>query len=91
MIYLSQSTSEIRVRLAPSNMFYPSSTFSLMVPRRCFFRGFFLLFVFHVCRACSHLLRKGLPLGSFVCDVFLRFFTFLYGVLGQVWYLILSI
>ena len=57
---------------------------------------FFLLFVFHVCRAdlsitCSHLLRKGLPLGSFVCDVFLRFFTFLYSVLGQVWYLILSI
>ena len=57
---------------------------------------FFLLFVFHVCHAdlsitCSHLLRKNLPLGSFVCDVFLRNFTFLFGVLGQVWYLILLI
>ena len=36
-------------------------------------------------------LERALPLGSFVCDVFLRSFTFLYGVLGQVWYLILSI
>ena len=27
---------------------------------------------------------------SYMCDVFLCFVTFLYGVLGQVWYLILS-
>ena len=32
---------------------------------------------------------KGL--GSLVCDVSLRFVTFPYGVLGQVWYLIVSI
>ena len=29
-----------------------------------------------------------LALGSLVCDVLLRFVTFPYGVLGQVWYLI---
>ena len=33
---------------------------------------------------------KG-PLGSQVCDVFLCFVTFPCGVLGQVWYLIVSI
>ena len=36
---------------------------------------------------------KGLTssLGSLVCDVFLCFVTFPYGVLDQVWYLIVSI
>ena len=44
---------------------------------------------------CSHLVGKGRPLGSFVsfvmflCAVF--FFTFLYGVRGQEWYLIVWI
>ena len=50
--------------------------------------------MFRVCNAflSGHLLGKGLPLGSLVCDV-LGFFcvTFPYGVLGQVWYLIVSI
>ena len=32
-----------------------------------------------------------LPLGSFVCDVLLCFVTFPCGVLGHVWYLIVSI
>ena len=40
---------------------------------------------------CGHLLGKGLPLGSLVCNVFLRFVTIPCGVLGQVWYLIVSI
>ena len=40
---------------------------------------------------CVHLLGKGWPLGSLVCDVFLWFVTFPYGVPGQVWYLIVSI
>ena len=34
---------------------------------------------------------KELTLGSFVCDVFFCFVTFLNGVLGQVWYLIVLI
>ena len=45
---------------------------------------------FLVCslQPCGHLLAKGWPLGSLVCDVF---FTFPCGVLGQVWSLIVSI
>ena len=57
-----------------------------------------LLIAFRIClsnylflAALDHLLGKGLPLGSFVCDVFLCFVTFPYGVLGQVWYLIVLI
>ena len=58
-----------------------------------------MLFMFHVCRAflsvhCnlvvnfSNGLATWLPL---VCTVFLRFVTFPCGVLGQVWYFIVSI
>ena len=36
-------TSYIRVGLVPSNMFKPSSSFLLTVPRRCFFCGFVLV------------------------------------------------
>ena len=39
----------------------------------------------------GHLLGKGLPLDSLVFDAFSFFVTFLCGVLGQVWYLIVSI
>ena len=55
-----------------------------------------MLFVFRVCNdvlsvPCGHLLGKGWPLVCVVCDVVLCFVTFPYGVLGQVWYLIVSI
>ena len=33
---------------------------------------------------CGHMLGNGWPFGSLVCDVFLCFATFPYGVLGQV-------
>ena len=56
-----------------------------------------MLFVFgfclcHVCslQLCGHLLGRGQPLGSFLCDVFLCFVTVPYNVLGQVRYLIVS-
>ena len=39
----------------------------------------------------GHLLGKGLSLGCFVCDVYLRFVTFPCGVLVQVWCFIVSI
>ena len=39
---------------------------------------------------CGHLLGKGLPFGSLVCDIFLCFVTIPCGVLGQVWNLIVS-
>ena len=40
---------------------------------------------------CGHMLGKGRPLGSLVIYVFLCFSHFPIGVLGQVWYLIVSI
>ena len=45
----------------------------------------------YVMQPCGHLLGKGKHLGSPVCDVFLCFCHFLFGILGQVWYLIVSI
>ena len=55
--------------------------FLLTVPRRRFFCGSFLLFVFRVCQVvlqpCGHPLGNGWPLGSLVCDVFLCFCHFL--------------
>ena len=50
----------------------PVKIFLLTVPRRCFFCGSFLLFVFRVVcslRSFGHLLEKGWPLGSLVCGV----------------------
>ena len=53
-------------------------------------------FSFLCCRVCllqpcDHLLGKGLPLGSLVCDVFLYFCQYLYCVPDQVWYFFVSI
>ena len=55
--------------------------------------GNFVDHFFLVCslRPCGHLLGKGQPLGSHVCNVVLCFVAFLYGVLGQVCYSIVSI
>ena len=39
----------------------------------------------------GHLLGKGLPIGSLVCDGCFVFVNFRGGVLGQVWYLIVPI
>ena len=55
-----------------------------------------LLYMFHVCcyyvvLSIPYLLGKSWPLGSLVCDVFLCFVTFLYGVSGRMWYLVVSI
>ena len=66
-IYVSPSTSELRVRLAPWNRFKPSSKIFY------FFCGSFTFFLSCVCYAfvrvslyvpCGHLLGKGWPLGS---------------------------
>ena len=53
-------------------------------------------FVFSVCdvcflQPCGHLLGKGSPLGSLSVMFHCAFVTFQYGVLGKVWYLIVSI
>ena len=57
---------------------------------------YYLCFVFVMLsclslQPCGHLLGKGWPLGSLVCDVLCVFVTFLCDILGQVWYLIVSI
>ena len=60
-----------------------------------------ILFVIYVsCMSCfivcllrprGHLLGKGWSLDSLLCDIFLCFFHFLFGALGQIYYLIVSI
>ena len=78
----------------------PPVIFLSTVPGRCCFVDLFryLCFVFVfayylVCflQPCGHMMGKGWPLGSLECDVCLCFVTFSYCVLGQVWFLIVSI
>ena len=100
-IYVSWSTSELRVRLTPWNRFKPSSKiFLLTFPRRLFFCGSFVLFMSCVSHAFAYIHCCIVPvicwvradLLALVCDVKLCFFfTFPYGILGQVSYLIVSI
>ena len=95
------STSELRVWLVPLNMFKSSSNFLMTVPRWCFFCGSFLLFMFYVslCYAtlsvpCSLIITywEKFDLLALLCVTFsCVFVTFSYGVLGQVWYLIILI
>ena len=71
----------------------------LTVPRCCFFCESFLLFVFHVCTAvlsvpCSLVVTcwERADLLAFLCVMFsCVFVTFLYSVMCQVRYLIISI
>ena len=97
---MSWSTSELRVRLAPLNRFKPSSKIlnwpfqggTSFVDLLCFCSVLCLLCFVRVCLyvLCGHLLGKGWPLGSrlwslqWVCH-------FPIGILGQLWYLIVSI
>ena len=48
-------------------------------------------FLVYSLQLCGHLLGKGYPLGSFVCDFLLCFVIFSCVVLGQGWYFIVSI
>ena len=68
----------------------------LSVPRRCFFCGSFLLCLCYVCICYAVLTFPFSPVfacwkRALVCCVILYFVTFPYCVLGQVWYLIVSI
>ena len=71
-----------RVRLIPSKMLSAPVIFLLTVPRRCFFCGSFLLFVFRVILSCMFHTALWSPAGKgltswFSCDVFLYFRHFL--------------
>ena len=99
-IYVSWSTSELRVRLAPLNRFKPSSKIfywpfqggTSFVDLLCFCSVLCLLCFVRVCLyvLCGHLLGKGWPLGSRLCCL-LWVCHFPIGILGQVWNLIVSI
>ena len=97
---MSWSTSELRVRLAPLNRFKPSSEIfywpfqggTSFVDLLCFCSVLCLLCFVHVYLyvLCGHLLGKGWPLGSRLwCLLWVCHFPI--GILGQVWYLIVSI
>ena len=100
LIYVSWSTSELRVRLAPLNRFKPSSKMfywpfqggTSFVDLLCFCSVLCLLCFVRVCLYVlrGHLLGKGWPLGSRLwCLLWVCHFPI--GILGQVWYLIVSI
>ena len=92
--------SELRVRLAPLNRFKPSSKIfywpfqggTSFVDLICFCSVLCLLCLcarLFIC-ACGHLLGEGWPLGSRLwCLLWVCHFPI--GILGQVWYLIVSI
>ena len=97
---MSWSTSELRVRLAPLNRFKPSSKMfywpfqggTSFVDLLCFCSVLCLLCFVRVCLYVlrGHLLGKGWPLGSRLwCLLLVCHFPI--GILGQVWYLIVSI
>ena len=96
---MSWSTSELRVRLAPLNRFKPASKIfywpfqggTSFVDLWCFCSVLCLLCFVRVCLyvLCGHLLGKGWPLGSRLCCL-LWVCHFPIGILGQVWYLIVS-
>ena len=99
-IYVSWSTSELRVRLEPLNRFKPSSKIfywpfqggTSFVDLLCFCSVLCLLCFVRVCLYVlrGHLLGKGWPLGSRLwCLLWVCHFPI--GILGQVWYLIVSI
>ena len=93
-IYLSRSTSEIRVRMVPSNM---SKLFLLTVPRQ----GLVPLWIlFIICVSCLSVILPCLFLAALwspdlLALLYVRFscvfVTLLYVVLSQVWYLIVLI
>ena len=97
---LETNTSELRVRLAPLNRFKPSSKIfywpfqggTSFVDLLCFCSVLCLLCFVRVCLYVlrGHLLGKGWPLGSRLwCLLWVCHFPI--GILGQVWYLIVSI
>ena len=97
---MTWSTSELRVRLAPLNRFKPSSKIFYwpfqgglsFVDLLCFCSVLCLLYFVRVCLyvLCGHLLGKGWPLGYRLwCLLWVCHFPI--GILGQVWYLIVSI
>ena len=96
-IYVSWSTSELRVRLAPLNQFKPSSKIiywsfqvgTSFVDLSCFFLSCVCYAFVYMCLLVTRWERADLL--ALVCGVQLWICHFLIGILGQVWYLIVLI
>ena len=76
------------------NSLSPPVLFLLTVPRKYFFCGVGFSLTYRrasVLQIFDRLMGKGLSLAYPICDVFFCFITFPFGVLVQVWYLIVSI
>ena len=79
---MSRSTSEFRVKHFQALQFFFADH-----SKAVFLCGSFLLCMFNICLYCAVLSVTC----SLLCCVFLCCVTFLYGVPGQVWYLIVAI
>ena len=100
-IYVSWSTSEFRVRSVPLNMFKPPVILYWSFQAGASFEDPFCLFMFHICLCyavlsvpCGLMLTclERADLLAFLCVMFsCVFLVFPYGVLGQVWYWIVTI
>ena len=97
-IYVSWSTSELRVRLAPWNRFKPSSIFywqfqggTSFVGHSCYFGLVLVMFSRLFIAALWSPAGKGLTSWRWFVMFYCAFVTFPCGILGQVWYLIVSI
>ena len=96
---MSGSTSELRVRLPPCNRFKLSSKIILLtILRQYFFCGSFVLFMSCVYHAPASVFccvvvtcLKGVTSWLLFVMFYCVFVTFLCGILGQVWNLIVSI
>ena len=88
-IYLSRSTSEIRVRLVPSNMFKPSSNFLTDCSNA--FNDPFVICVSCLSDILSCLLHVAFWSTDFLSLFYVMFSCVFDGVLDQAWYLIESI
>ena len=97
---MSWSTSELRVRLArrETGLSPPVKIFLLTFPRQYFICRSSVLFMACICHAfafvnCCPVVtwRERADLLALVCDVYCDFVTLSFGILRQVWYLIVSI
>ena len=96
---MSWSISELRVRLACHETGLSSPLKILLTfPRRYFLCESFVLFMSYVCHAFASVhcclevtCWEWADLMALVCDVYCDFVTFQFGILGQVWYLIVLI
>ena len=75
-IYWPWSTSELRMGLVPLNIFQSSLIVLLTIPTRCFFCGFFLLFMFQM----LVILNFAKPFLNFIIDTMIWYLNSMLGL-----------